>query len=189
MKTKSNHLIVFLLPVVLMLVMAIGGYAFLQSDEASEWTNEELQENMEWTGAQSGSTVELSWVWPAMPVDGMFGDDYFGVVGPLEGLKVELYASDGVLLEEEGTEIENGWIVSFPTELVENKSYGNRGTLYIELESNEVSLDELNVQLLHTWTQHAPLEKEDATFRHPTFGEATNVPYWVESIEVNQYVR
>ncbi|MGN7311897.1 hypothetical protein ACTHQ4_12450 [Alkalicoccobacillus gibsonii] len=189
MKTKSNHLIVFVLPVVLMLVMGFGGYAFLQSDEASEWTNEDLQGNIEWTGTQAGQTVELSWEWPGMPVDGMFGDDYLSVVGPVEGIKVELHASDGILLEEEGTEVDNGWIVSFPTELVENKSYGNRGTLIIDLESSEASLDELNVQLLHTWTQHAPLEKEDATFDQPTFGEATNVPYWVEPIQVAQYVR
>lgn len=172
-----------------MLVMAIGGYVFLQSDEANEWTNEELQEEIEWRGTQSGSTVELSWEWPAMPVDGMFGDDYIGVAGPVKGLKVVLHASDGVLLEEEGKEVENGWIVAFPTELVENKSYGNRGTLSIELESNEVSLDELTVQLLHTWMQHAPLEQNDATFEDPSFGEATNVPYWVETIQVDQYVR
>lgn len=188
MKTRGNHFIVFLLPALLMIVMAVGGYFYLKNDQSNEVTNADLQDNIDWSGSLMASTVELSWQWPAMPADGMFGDDYIGVTGAVESLRVELHASDGILYEADGVEVDNGWIVAFPNELDENKSLGNRGTLIIELESDDVSYEDLEVFLLHTWAQHAPLEQQDATFSDPTFGEASNVPFWVEEIEVSSYV-
>ncbi|MDQ0205609.1 hypothetical protein [Alkalicoccobacillus murimartini] len=188
MKSRSNHFIVFLLPVLLMIVMAVGGYLYLKDDQTDEWSNADLKGNMNWSGNQDAQTLELSWEWPAMPTDGMFGDDYIGVTGPVEGLSIELYSSEDIFYEAVGTEVDNGWVVAFPTELDENRSLGNRGRVFIELSDDEQAMEDVQLFLLHTWSHHSPLEFEDATFSEPTFGPATDVPFWVEQIEARSYV-
>ncbi|TSB46699.1 hypothetical protein [Alkalicoccobacillus porphyridii] len=189
MKFFGNHFIVFLLPAILMLTMAIGGYFYLIDEESNESTNATLQENIDWDANERGTLIEVAWEWPSMPTDGMFGDDYIGVKGPIENVYLELHASDGVLYEADGEQVDNGWIVSFPNRLEENRSLGNRGSVYIELTSSEYSAEDLDLFLLHTWSEHSPLELEDASFEDPSFGEALSVPHWVEEIEVASYVR
>lgn len=189
MKLKSNYFIVFLLPALLMIVIAGSGYMYLKNDHSDELTNESLKEQIDWTASENGTTVEVSWEWPGMPSDGIFGDDYIGIVGPVKEVHVELHASDGVLYEGIGEPVENGWIITYPNRLEENKSLGTLGTVFIELESEESSIEDLSLYHLHTWSEHAPLETDDATLTDPTFGEATNVPYWLKEIEVVSNVR
>ncbi|WP_227934999.1 hypothetical protein [Alkalihalobacillus deserti] len=188
---------VLILPGILMLVMLIGGYQFLQNSETI--TNEDLQtilnSQVNITEIESGLQIEAGWDWTVMPAEGLYGEDYIGIyvldsstgevrtdVDIKDGL-VELLYSEHVIEESVGTTVENGVIFAFSNKLVDHESYGNLGQVKVKIEGADLNVDDVKVQLLHTWTEHSPLEKEDATFSSPVFTGATNVPYWIKVFE------
>ncbi len=186
---------VLILPAILMIVMFIGGYQFLQGSEAV--TNEELQDlievQLEANQANGDLQVRANWDWTIMPAEGLYGEDYIGITlmdqtmgearTDLEFVeaKVELLYGDQVIEEAEGTIVENGIIFAFSNKMDENVTYGNLGRVRVTVEGEELQPEDVRLHLLHTWVEHTPLDKEDASFASPTFGNATNVPYWIIS--------
>lgn len=191
----NSNKTVLVLPLLLMLIMFIGGYFFLSGTE--EITNEQLQEKIELEATYyiSDSTIFINgeWNWSVMPAEGLYGDDYIGVPFQHTDGNVELVATleltygDQVIEQIEGIHVDNGIIFPFPNHMIEQVSYGNSGRFAVELKySDDVDVDELSVHYLHTWTNHAPLMMEDATFQSPMFGEALDVPHWVLSKQIEQ---
>lgn len=186
---------VLILPAILMLVMFIGGYQFLQESETI--TNEELQEvidlQVEAKETDKDLQVKANWDWTMMPTEGFYGEDYIGVTLideetgeartdlEFEESKVELLSADQVIEESEGTVVENGIIFSFSNKMVEHESYGNLGKVRVTVKGEEIRPEAVRIYLLHTWVEHSPLAKEDATFTNPVFTGAANVPYWIVS--------
>ncbi len=130
-----------------------------------------------------------------MPVEGLYGEDYLSIyvldqstgiartdVEMEEGL-VQLLHADQVIEEDTGTFVDNGIIFTFSNKLVDHESYGNLGQVRVKVEGLNLNPNDVKVQLLHTWTEHSPLELEDATFASPSFSGAANVPYWIEVLD------
>ncbi|WP_332632091.1 hypothetical protein [Halalkalibacter flavus] len=183
---------VLILPAILAVVMLFGGYQFLQGSEAI--TNEELQDvielELETTKTEQGVEIAANWDWTVMPAEGLYGEDYIGIVimeretmTPRTDIEVEkallelLYA-DRTIEQSEGTVVENGIIFPFSNKLVEHESYGNVGRLRVNVTGEEIESEDVVLTFLHTWTEHAPLEKTDALLSSPTFTGAANVPHW-----------
>ncbi|ARK29402.1 hypothetical protein BkAM31D_05795 [Halalkalibacter krulwichiae] len=188
---------VLILPGILMLIMFVGGYQFLNGSDPI--TNEELQNVMS-TDVDVAETVEglqikASWDWTVMPVEGLYGEDYIGiyVVDPateavrtdieIEDAHLELHYSDTVIENDEGVIVDNGVIFAFSNKLVEHESFGNLGQVSAKIKGDHLSVSDIRIHLLHTWTEHAPLEKVDATFQDPNFTGAANVPHWIRTFE------
>lgn len=186
---------VLILPGILMVVMILGGYHFLQQEEMI--TNEQLPEVMEMevdkTPTDDGVRVEANWDWTTMPEEGMYGEDYIGItvtdpatgkprydLSFAEGL-LELRYGDQVIEEAEGVAVDNGIIFAFPNKVEENMSYGNLGSVSVEVLGAGIEPEHIELHFLHTWVEHSPLVKEDAAFTEPVFDGAANVPYWVTS--------
>ncbi|TWI57833.1 hypothetical protein [Halalkalibacter nanhaiisediminis] len=184
---------VLILPAILMIVMFIGGYQFLQGSEAA--TNEELQEvidiQLEANRANDDLRIRANWDWTIMPAEGLYGEDYIGIAlidqdtgearTDLEFVdsRIEVLFGDQVIEEAEGTVVDNGIIFAFSNKMDENVTYGNLGRVEVTVGGEELQADDVQLHFLHTWTEHSPLDKEDATFAQPTFGNAANVPYWI----------
>ncbi|GAE30748.1 hypothetical protein [Halalkalibacter hemicellulosilyticus] len=188
----NSNKTVLILPILLMVIMFVGGYYFLNGVESI--TNEQLEDHIdfdiEYTAQETSIVINGEWNWNVMPSEGLYGNDYIGVSVSNDQLNytnaiLELTYGDQVIEQIEGVDVENGIIFVFPNELVEQVSYGNSGRFQIELEHNEIVDKELNVHYLHTWTNHVPMDLEDAAFESPTFGEALEVPYWMISRKVN----
>ncbi|WP_332691104.1 hypothetical protein [Halalkalibacter lacteus] len=190
---------VLILPAILMVLMLLGGYHFLQESEAI--TNEDLQKRIEFqvsgNKTEEGMDVEANWDWTVMPVEGLYGEDYIGVsvidreTGQvrtdieIENGTVELFYANRIIEQSEGIVVDNGIIFAFPNQLIEHESYGNIGRVEARIVGENLDKDDIIVNLLHTWSDHSPLEMEDAAFSSPTFTEAANVPYWIVSYEAD----
>ncbi|WP_088102450.1 hypothetical protein [Halalkalibacter urbisdiaboli] len=188
----SNKL-VLILPGILVGLMVFGGYYFLNHTETV--TNEEMKEFVELSldahPVKEGLKVVSEWDWTVMPEDGIYGEDYLGFAiegGTLQTnaefieAHLEVYHASEIVYESTGTVIENGVIFAFPNEIAENTVVGNRGRAEITIKGEgHISLEDISVQLLHTWVAHSPLTMTDATFRTPEFEHARNVPYWIIS--------
>ncbi|WP_100406825.1 hypothetical protein [Bacillus solitudinis] len=182
-----DNKIVLLLPAILMVVMVFGGYYYLNNTDVV--TNEELEQFAKLDSSiqetENGWEITAEWDWTMMPTDGLYGEDYLGIhLG--ENIEVvsstlKLYHADGIVLENEGAIVENGVIFSFPNEIIENEVLGNRGTAVVKVEKMPSNA---SIHLLHTWTAHSPLEKNEASLSNPLFGEAKNVPYWTLKTQV-----
>ncbi|MBP3951227.1 hypothetical protein [Bacillus suaedae] len=183
----SGNKPVLILPGILMIIMFIGGYYFL--GDTDTFTNEELKEVIEvdvQVDEQSqGLRIQGEWDWTIMPSEGIYGDDYISVfIESDESFSIEtaelklLYAGD-VIEETAGKVVENGVIFSFSNQLVEQISYGNSGEFEVVMSGENVKAEDISIRYLHTWTNHLPLDLDDASFQDPTFGEAENVPYWI----------
>ncbi|MCK0471499.1 hypothetical protein [Halalkalibacter sp. APA_J-10(15)] len=189
----NSNKTVLILPILLMVIMFVGGYYFLNGVESI--TNEQLQDhvdlNVKYEERESSIVINGEWNWNVMPSEGLYGDDYIGIYSANHDLNytnatLELTYGDQVIEQIEGVDVENGIIFVFPNELVEQVSYGNSGRFQIEFGNNEIADKELHVHYLHTWTNHVPMDLEDAAFESPTFGEALEVPHWIISREVNR---
>ncbi|WZY01748.1 hypothetical protein NSQ26_06855 [Bacillus sp. FSL W7-1360] len=182
-----KHFIVLILPVILMLIIAVSGLYYLKQEKV--FSNELLQREIEITAEVRGDELTLSWRWPQMPSDGMYGTDYIGIAFDKAA---EVSVGEVILpLEEEqvfrGTRIENGVVFSYPTEMIEHESVGARGQLRQVLPAN-VDLDEVHVTMLHTWTNHEDLRIKDALFEEPRFGEAKAVQHWVKTMTLSELI-
>ncbi len=181
--TLKKHWVVLLLPAILMVVIVLSGFYYLQQDE--EMTNEELKEEIEITAKRiEDGMVEIEWEWPKMPVEGIYGTDYIGIAfDEAEANEVGIVT---LLVEPErsmdGERVDNGFIYSFPTTMEEHQSVGTKGKIIQDIPDDA---SEVTVSLLHTWTSHSELTREDAFFSDPTFGTAENVQYWVQSKELS----
>ncbi|MDT8861713.1 hypothetical protein N0O92_15960 [Alkalihalobacillus sp. MEB130] len=183
---------VLILPAILAVIMIIGGYQFLQGSEAI--TNEELQNvidfQLDTRETDQGIEITANWDWTVMPAEGLYGEDYIGVVVMekntmtprtdivVEQGQLELLYADRTIEETKGTVVENGIIFPFSNKLVEHESYGNVGRLKVNLAGEDIEGEDVILTLIHTWTDHAPLEKTDASLSSPTFTGAANVPHW-----------
>ncbi|NEU30751.1 hypothetical protein GN156_08170 [bacterium LRH843] len=184
---------VLILPAILMIIMFIGGYQFLQTTGTT--TNEDLKEVMELdlatTKVKDELQIEVNWDWTVMPAEGFYGTDYVGIAfidketgeilhdAQFEESKLELLYADRVIEESVGTVVQNGIIFEFSNKLVEQESYGNLGRAIVTVRGKDVKPEDVQVHYLHTLVEHSPLVKEDATFQTPNFSNATNVPYWI----------
>ncbi|AIC94123.1 hypothetical protein [Shouchella lehensis] len=175
----KRHWIVFILPAILMVFIAVGGFIYLSQDDTL--SNEELQQEIAFTASIHQQITTIEWIWPQLPTEGIYGTDYIGL-----SFETESYVEPGQVtlpVEPEqtydGFVVENGVIFSFPTEMQEHQSVGTRGQLIQALPS-EVEIEDVQVTLLHTWTNHEDLVLEDATFADPQFGQAKNVQHWVK---------
>ncbi|GAE24783.1 hypothetical protein JCM9140_735 [Halalkalibacter wakoensis JCM 9140] len=182
---------VLILPAILAIIMILGGYHFLQGSETI--TNEELQDVMEfeldYTQTEKGIKLTGEWDWTIMPQEGLYGEDYIGIVVmdqetgvprtdvDLQGSLELLYAGQPIE-QTDGTTVDNGLIFSFSNKLVEHESFGNIGQFEVLFDGEGIDKEDIIVTLLHTWTEHAPLDKTDALLVEPTFIGAANVPYW-----------
>ncbi|KHF41816.1 hypothetical protein [Halalkalibacter okhensis] len=188
---RGNKL-VLILPAILAIVMLIGGYHFLESSEAI--TNEELQDVIELdlntNKTAHGMKVTANWDWTVMPAEGLYGEDYIGIVImerdtmtprtdiEVEGAVLELLYADRTIEQSEGTMVENGIIFPFSNKIEEHESFGNVGRLQVEIFGEDIEGGDVFLTLIHTWTEHAPLEMTDASLSSPTFTGAANVPHW-----------
>ncbi|MFC0473543.1 hypothetical protein ACFFHM_24305 [Halalkalibacter kiskunsagensis] len=190
---------VLILPAILMVLMLLGGYHFLQESESV--TNEDLQNIIEvqvsTNTTRQGLDIEANWDWTVMPVEGLYGEDYIGIsvinreTGQvrtdieIENGILELLYANQVIEQTEGTVVENGIIFAFSNQLIEHESYGNIGRVGASIIGEGLEKDDIIVTLLHTWSDHTPLEMEDARFSSPTFTGAANVPHWIVSQVAN----
>jgi hypothetical protein len=188
---------VLILPGILMVLMLVGGYQFLQGSESI--TNEELQNvvdyQVEIKEMDNGLHINARWDWTKMPVEGLYGEDYIGLYVidqdleearsdiKIEEAVLQLLYSDRVIEESAGVPVQNGVIFAFSNKLVEHESYGNLGQVKVKMIGDELSSEDVRIQLLHTWTDHTSLEKDDATLAVPSFPGAANVPYWIKTFE------
>jgi len=191
----QGNKLVLILPGILMLVMLVGGYQFLQGSEAI--TNEELKDMVEYEAeiqeTESGLYIDANWDWTIMPIEGLYGEDYLSVYFMdgdkvrtdvvIEKAELQLLHSDQIIEVQTGEKVANGVIFSFSNKIVEHESFGNLGQLQVVVSGTDLTENDVRIQLLHTWTEHAPLEKEDATFSAPTFTNAANVPYWIRKFQ------
>jgi hypothetical protein len=193
---RGNKL-VLILPAILIVLMLLGGYHFLKESESI--TNEDLQNKIEFklntNKTMEGLDVEVNWDWTVMPSEGLYGEDYLGIsvidketgqartdIEFEKGI-VELLYAERIIEQSEGAVVENGMIFAFSNQLVEHESYGNVGRVKASLVGDRLEEVDIVVKLLHTWSDHSPLEVEDATFPSPTFTGAANVPHWIVSYE------
>ncbi|WP_062046399.1 hypothetical protein [Bacillus sp. JCM 19034] len=191
----NSNKTVLVLPLLLMLIMFVGGYFFLSDTE--EITNEQLKEKIELEASyhENGSLLVVNgeWNWSVMPIEGLYGDDYIGVAIPNVNnhneivATLELTYADDIIEQIDGKVVDNGIVFTFPNAMIEQISYGNSGRFKVEIDhQHNVDVDELSVHYLHTWTNHAPLDIEDAIFQTPTFEEAQDVPHWVLSKQLKK---
>ncbi|WP_054710763.1 hypothetical protein [Bacillus sp. JCM 19041] len=179
----KKHWVVLVLPAILMVVIALSGFYYLQQDE--EMTNEELKEEIEITATKlEDGLVEIEWEWPKMPAEGIYGTDYIGIA--FDGADANDVGTVTLLVEPErsmdGERVGNGFIYSFPTVMEEHQSVGTKGKIVQDIPDD---VSEVTVSLLHTWTSHSELTFEDALFNDPSFGNAENVQYWVLNKELS----
>lgn len=190
---EGNRL-VLILPLTLMVVMFIGGYYYINS--STSITNEQLQDEIEFTvetiEVEDGVRVRGTWDWKVMPSDGLEGDDYIGVavIDPNTGearsdvefteATVQLMYAGKTHKEITGNVVENGVIFTFPNKTIDHTSLGNIGQMKVNIEGNDITSQTVRVQMLHTWTDHASLIEDDATFAKPNF-QGEDVPYWLIS--------
>ncbi len=184
-----RHWVVFVLPAILMIFIAVGGFIYLDQDESV--SNEELQQEIDLTASLvDEQTVRIEWEWPQMPTEGIFGTDYIGLsfdgdFGTIEPGVVTLPVEPEQTFQ--GTLVENGVVFPFPTEMQDHQGVGTRGTI-IQALPEYVNVEDIEISLLHTWTNHEELTLEDATFAEPQFGDATNVLHWVRTYEWDDIV-
>ncbi|WDF03090.1 hypothetical protein [Shouchella hunanensis] len=177
----KRHWVVFILPAILMVFIALGGFIYLSQDDTL--SNEELQKEVEFTAVFQQQAVTIEWAWPQLPTEGIYGIDYIGLSFDGDPQAVEIGQVTLPVEPEQtydGFAVENGIIFAFPTEMQEHQSVGTRGQLIQGLPP-EVDVENVKVTLLHTWTNHEDLLLEDATFANPQFGQAKNVQHWVKT--------
>lgn len=180
----KKHWVVFILPAILMVFIALAGMYYLNQDE--DLTNDQLKNEIVFSAERVGDdVVEVSWNWPQMPVEGIYGTDYIGI-SFADSIDVEV--GEAILPVEpeqrfEGEQVENGIVFSIPTKMDEHQPVGTRGTIRQQIPAE--AIDDATITLLHTWTNHDDLMIEDATFQDPSFGEAENVQHWTSTYRVS----
>lgn len=180
--------VVFLLPLSLMVMLFYFGYLYIISDEVI--TNESLQNEIiiDVSSERNGDEVALigKWDWTAMPVDGMVGQDYITITIEEDGSQVTneniisstlfLLKGDTVLKEIKGSHLENGVIFTFPNELIDHESYGNRGEIEVVLKSDESII--VTFSYIHTWEEHEEISINDINNIEASVEEKL-VDFWI----------
>ena len=136
--------------------------------------------------------VHTEWDWTVAPSDGLYGNDYIGVVfydasgeivDSFELIEAELalYHGDKIIEQSEPIRGENGLIFTFTNQLDEHLSYGNIGDIHVVVKSPDIVNTE--TFFMHTWMNHAPMQSTDATFENVAFEHGGDIPYWVISVD------
>ncbi len=189
---NGNKLVV-ILPVLLMIFLFAGGSYYINQTEVVN--NEELDEKINWETTllqtEDSSVLEATWNWSVTPSDGMAGEDYIGVTfidEKGEALPAELMDDYQLTLKVEGEDIteggeaaNNGIIFSFPNEIEENKTLGDKGSLRVETTSASNPVRAV-ISYLHTWEDHGGLQSKDARFFNREFagkGDKDESFFWV----------
>jgi hypothetical protein len=158
---------VFLLPVSVMFLLFYFGYHYINNSETA--TNESLQNDITISldVNRNGKEVRLTgaWDWTQMPVDGLIGDDYIMISLVREDGKVittENYLSADLSLLKgkeqlqsiSGEVVDNVVIFTFPNEIIEHESYGNRGEVEVVLQLDDDHSYNATFTYVHTWIDH-----------------------------------
>ncbi|WP_096201244.1 hypothetical protein [Bacillus sp. FJAT-45350] len=189
----NGNKLAIILPVLLMGFIFYGGYHYLQSTNVV--TNEQLHQSIDFNHEMNrlGETVELigSWEWLDMPHEGLIGEDYIGVSltnietgefipgDEVVGSELQLFHGHKLIYETVGQVVDNGLIFSYPNEIIEHESYGNKGGFKVSFASNYDSEYRASFTYLHTWNEHEGLKYEDARMISPVFSGTINESYWV----------
>lgn len=189
----NGNKLVIILPLILMGFIFFGGYNYLQ--ETSSVTNELLYEKVEIEAVleQTGENLTLSgnWLWGEMPAEGLMGDDYLGVsfldeetgvaisIAEIEASTLQLLHGEKVVYETEGTKVGNGVVYTYPNQIVEHESYGNKGSFTVAVKLEEEKKVRASVVMLHTWEEHEGLIIEEPRMVEPQFPTITDNSYWV----------
>ncbi|MBM7838157.1 hypothetical protein JOC54_001388 [Alkalihalobacillus xiaoxiensis] len=180
----KKHWVVLILPAILMVFIAIAGIYYLNQDEVL--TNEQLKNEIIVTAERvEDGIIEVSWNWPKMPSEGIYGTDYIGLSfsNPLDLVAGEVSLPVEPEQRFDGVLVEDGVVFEIPTTMDEHQPVGTRGTIRQQIPAELI--DDASITLLHTWTNHEDLLIEDAVFQNPTFGEAENVQYWTSTYELS----
>jgi hypothetical protein len=158
---------VFLLPVSVMFLLFYLGYHYINSSDVA--TNESLQNDIVITLEvnREADTVRLigKWDWTQMPIDGLVGNDYITVTFQKEdgttfspetiySSELNLLKGNQVLQSIDGEINENEVVFTFPNEIIDHESYGNRGELEIFLELDAEQTYIATLSYVHTWLDH-----------------------------------
>ncbi|GAF66272.1 hypothetical protein BTS2_3172 [Bacillus sp. TS-2] len=182
----------WIMPGILVIIMILGGIYYV--NDSDQVSNEELIEHIELHADLQETdddtyVLEVEWDWTITPLEGLFGDDYLGIVFydendqiitdvDIDEATLHLYYLDEVIETNQAEHADNGLIFSFSNKLDEHISYGNIGKAQIIVESDHIEY--ATAHLLHTWMNHAPLVSRDATFSEVEFDGASGIPYWVK---------
>ncbi|MCT8138579.1 hypothetical protein H1D32_13010 [Anaerobacillus sp. CMMVII] len=159
--------IVFLLPVSVMVLLFYFGYQYVNNMETA--TNESLQNDITISleTTRNGNDVRLTgkWDWTQMPVDGLVGDDYIMIslkteegtpVSMEELVEAELFLFNGkeLLVTITGELEDDGVVFTFPNQIIDHVSYGNRGEIEVSYQLDEEQEYIATFTYVHTWVDH-----------------------------------
>lgn len=195
----NGNKVVIILPLLVVAFIFYGGYSYWQS--IGSVTNEELSQYVNFDHNLQPRNEQFiltsKWEWTEMPAEGLIGTDYIGVslldangqqledVSFVNG-KVELFYGNKVIYEAEGTPVENGFLFSFPNEMIEHEAFGNHGRITVSFQGAEyINGERVAISYLHTWGEHEPLQLEDARFLVTTLDKST-IPHWIleQTVEI-----
>ncbi|RXI99469.1 hypothetical protein DS745_14700 [Anaerobacillus alkaliphilus] len=183
---------VFFLPVGVMALLFYFGYHYINNIDAT--TNESLQKDIvvSFEANREGDTVTIigKWDWTQMPVDGLVGNDYITIAfqdkagatllpDNIYSTELNLLKGNQVLQTIEGEVNEKGIVFSFPNEIIDHESYGNRGevTVVARLDSNEQYMASLSY--VHTWLDHELIAFNSLYSLETGLSDILTNKYWV----------
>lgn len=132
-------------------------------------TNESLQHDilvtLEANREDTTVTVVGKWDWTQMPVDGLVGNDYITIAlqdkdgGLLQAdhilsTELNLLLGNQVLQTIEGEVTDRGIVFTFPNDIIDHESYGNRGEITIAAQIDEDQTYLATLSYVHTWLDH-----------------------------------
>ncbi|WP_026674728.1 hypothetical protein [Alkalihalobacterium bogoriense] len=194
----NGNKVVIILPLLVVAFIFYGGYSYWQS--IGSVTNEELSQYVNFDHKLEPRNDQFiltsEWEWTEMPAEGLIGTDYIGVSlldangQQLEDVsfangKIELFYGNKIIYEAEGTLLENGYMFSFPNEMIEHETFGNNGRISVSFQtSDDTEGHRVSISYLHTWGEHELLHIEDARFLTTNVNEAA-IPHWILEQTVN----
>ncbi len=158
---------VFFLPVGVMILLFYLGYHYINNTDAA--TNESLQHDIIVTleTNRDGETVTITgkWDWTQMPVDGLVGNDYitislqdedgsFLLPEHIYSTEINLLKGNQVLKTSEGEVNQQGVVFTFPNDIIDHESYGNRGEIIVVAQAQENQTYLATLSYVHTWLDH-----------------------------------